>query len=92
MYCKPKDITRKSKAGTLYSQSLAVTMILKHTVNYIRLNHQESKKSDQWGMLTMQFSLEFPEILSQNCICYNRLNVSGISRIMHCGILIIMPY
>ena len=44
MYCKPKDIARKFRAGTLYSQSLAVTMILKHTVNYISLNHQESKK------------------------------------------------
>ena len=38
------------------------------------------------------FSLEFPEILSQNPICYNWLSVSGISIIMHCGILIDMPY
>ena len=40
------------------------------------------------------FSLEFPEILSQNptCLCYNRQSVSGISKIMHCGILINMPY
>ena len=33
------------------------------------------------------FSLEFPEILSQN----HWLIVSGISEIMHCGILVDMP-
>ena len=38
------------------------------------------------------FSLEFPETLSQNHICYHWLSVSGISKIMHRGILIIMPY
>ena len=38
------------------------------------------------------FSLEFPELLSQNYICYYRLSVSGISKIMCCGILINMPY
>ena len=41
---------------------------------------------------TMQFSLEFPEILSQNHICYHWLSVCGISKIMHCGILINMPW
>ena len=40
---------------------------------------------------TMHF-LEFPEILSQNHICYHWLSVSGIPKIMHCGILINMPY
>ena len=41
---------------------------------------------------TMQFSLEFPEILSQNCICYHLLSVSEIFKIVHCGILINLPY
>ena len=41
---------------------------------------------------TMQFSLEFPEILSQNLICYHWLSVSEISKIKHCGILIYIPY
>ena len=39
-----------------------------------------------------KFKLEFPEILSQNYICYQWLSVSGISEILHCGILINMPY
>ena len=38
------------------------------------------------------FSLDFPEILSQNRICFHRVSVSGISKIMHCGILINKPY
>ena len=38
------------------------------------------------------FSLEFPGILSRNHICYLCLRVSGISKIMHCGILINLPY
>ena len=38
------------------------------------------------------FSLELPEILSKNHICYHWLSVSGISKIMYCGILINMPY
>ena len=37
-------------------------------------------------------SLEFPEILSQNLLCYHWLSVSGNSKTMHCGILINMPY
>ena len=37
-------------------------------------------------------SLEIPELLSQNLICYHWLSVSGNSKIMHCGILINMPY
>ena len=41
---------------------------------------------------TMQFSLEFPEIFTQNDICRHRLSVSGISKIMHCAILRSMPY
>ena len=40
----------------------------------------------------MYFSLEFPDILSQKYISYHWLSVSGISNIMHCGILITMPY
>ena len=40
----------------------------------------------------MQFSLEFPEVLAQNLVCYNGLGVSGNSKIMHCGILIYMPF
>ena len=43
-------------------------------------------------ILTMQFSLEFPEILSQNLICFHLLSVSGNSEIIHCGILFNMPY
>ena len=39
-----------------------------------------------------KFSPELPEILSQNRKCYNWLSVSGISKIMHCGLLINMPY
>ena len=39
----------------------------------------------------VQFSLEFRETFSQNHICYHLLCVSGISKIMHCGILINMP-
>ena len=38
------------------------------------------------------FSLEFPEILSQNHIWYHWLSVCGISQIMHCGILINISY
>ena len=43
---------------------------------------------------TTQFftALEFPEILSQNLIYYHCLSVSGKFDIMHCGILINMPY
>ena len=48
------------------------------------------------GMLTTfsqcNFSLEFPEILSQNPICYHWLSMPGNSNIMHFGILINMPY
>ena len=48
------------------------------------------------GMLTTypqcNFSLEFPKILRQNYTCCNWLSVSGISKIKHCGILIIIPY
>ena len=40
---------------------------------------------------TMQFSLEFPEILSQNLICYHWLSMSGNSKIMHYGLHINMP-
>ena len=44
-----------------------------------------------YGMLTTfpqrKFSLEFPEILSQNHIGSRCLSVSGISKILHCGIL-----
>ena len=40
----------------------------------------------------MQFLLEFSEILSHNHICYHWMSVYGISKIMHCGILINMPY
>ena len=44
-------------------------------------------------MPTMQFSLEFLEILSQNHnICYHSLFVSGISEIMDCWILINILY
>ena len=35
--------------------------------------------------------LVFPEILSQNLICYHWLSVSGNSKILHCGIVINMP-
>ena len=38
------------------------------------------------------FSLELPEILAQNHIYYHWLSVSGISKIMLCGILTNMPY
>ena len=40
------------------------------------------------------FSMEFPEILSQDYIpvCYHWLSTSEISKVMHCGILINMPY
>ena len=33
----------------------------------------------------MQFSLEFPEVFSQNDTCYHWVSVFGISKIMHCG-------
>ena len=42
------------------------------------------------------FPLEFPEILnteySQNLIRYHGLSLSGITKIIHCGILINIPY
>ena len=38
------------------------------------------------------FSLKLPEILNQNHICNNWLSVSGISKWMHCEILISLPY
>ena len=41
---------------------------------------------------TCNCSLEFLEILGQNLLCYGWQSVSGISKIMHCGILINMPY
>ena len=41
----------------------------------------------QWN-----FSLDFPVMLSQNHICYHWLGVSEISKMMHCGILINLPY
>ena len=51
---------------------------------------------DKYSMLTtfprMQCSLEFPEIVGQNNICYYGRSVSGISKVMHCGIHINMPY
>ena len=37
-------------------------------------------------------SLEVPEILSQNHIYFHWLSVSGNSNILHCGILIYIPY
>ena len=37
-------------------------------------------------------SLEFQEILSQNLKDFHWLGVSGMLKIMHCGILINMPY
>ena len=49
----------------------------------------------QRGMLTTyppcNFSLEFKEIFSQNLLNYHSLSVSGISKIMHCGIITSMP-
>ena len=48
------------------------------------------------GMLTLfsqcNFTLEFPEILSQIIIGYHKLIVTGNSKIMHRWILINMPY
>ena len=41
---------------------------------------------------TMQFFIGIPETLSQNHICHHWLSESWISKIMHCGILIQMPY
>ena len=38
------------------------------------------------------FSLEFPEILNQSYNAYYGPGESGIYKIMHCGILISMPY
>ena len=38
------------------------------------------------------FGLEFPEIPSQNLICYHWPSVSGNSKLLHCGILINMPF
>ena len=38
------------------------------------------------------FSLEFPEILSQSLICYHWLSLYGNSVTMHCGLLIKMPH
>ena len=38
------------------------------------------------------FSLEIPELLSQNHICYHWLSVSGNSKMMHCGILINLTF
>ena len=49
----------------------------------------------QFSMLKFpqrNFSLEFPEILSQNHICHHWLGVSGISKITYCGVLINMAY
>ena len=50
----------------------------------------------QLGILTIfpqcSFSREFPGMLSQNLICHHWLSVSGNSEIMHCRILINMPY
>ena len=40
----------------------------------------------------MQFSLEFPDILGQHYTCYQGLSVSGISKRLHRGIPIKMPY
>ena len=45
-------------------------------------------KKVSYNIPTMQFSMEFPKILSQNLIGYHRLSVSGNSKIIHCG----MPY
>ena len=38
------------------------------------------------------FSQEFPEILSENHIRYHCQSVSRISKTLHCGIVINMPY
>ena len=51
-----------------------------------------SSKGHVNNTTTMQFFTGFPEILSQNLIRYHWLRVSGISKIMHCGLLINMPY
>ena len=46
-----------------------------------------------WAFPQCKFSLEFPEISSQDLmLCYHWLSVSGNSEILHCGILIDMPY
>ena len=44
------------------------------------------------NILAMHFSLEFPDILSPNLICYQWLSVSGNSEIMDCWILMHTPY
>ena len=52
--------------------------------------------SHQKGVFTTfpqcNFSLEFPEILIQNLLYYHQLSVSWNYKILHCGILINMPY
>ena len=66
-----------------------------HSIKY-QIKYPHTCNCNQWGMLTTfpqcNFSLEFPEILSQNLICYHRLSVSGNSEMMHCGKLMSMPY
>ena len=46
----------------------------------------------QTGHVNNSLTMEFPEILSQNLLCYRWPIVSGKSKIMHCEILIYMPH
>ena len=83
------------------SQRITIVMNMCRNSNkkYLQLCFKLDLKSANWWIIghvsnipTTQFSLEFWEILNQNLICYHWLSVSGISKIMHCGILINMPY
>ena len=62
-------------------------------VDKVRYHCSNSYPSFQFNNIpTRQFTLEYPEILhTLYHICYHWLSVSGISKIMHCGILLNMP-
>ena len=59
--------------------------------NYQQQYPQHRQQWDNYFLYyagTMQFFTWIPELLGQNHMCYHWLRVSGISKIMHCGILI----
>ena len=86
-----KKYRKKSMQSYMTILNLEITRELLHGCL-----HAKFLNWNKLGMLITfpqcNVSLEFPEILSQNLKDYHWLGVSGMLKIMHCGILINMPY
>ena len=52
----------------------------------------DGKETGTFKIPTVQFRPDFPELLSQNLMCYRWLDVPGNSEMLHCRLFYIMPY